>query len=68
MTKIQLSLVLATVFGLHTVSPALAGSMYKITDLGTLSPDGTDTRAASINNQGQIVGGSRTASNTARDF
>lgn len=65
MTKIQLSLVLATVFGLHTVSPALAGSMYKITDLGTLSPDGTDTRAASINNQGQIVGRSRTAGNTA---
>jgi probable HAF family extracellular repeat protein len=39
--------------------------MYKITDLGTLSPDGTDTRAASINNQGQIVGRSRTAGNTA---
>jgi probable HAF family extracellular repeat protein len=65
MTKIQLSLVLATVFGVSTTAPALAGSMYTITDLGKLIPDGTDTRAASINNQGQIVGRSRTAGNTA---
>jgi probable HAF family extracellular repeat protein len=62
--KIDRSIALAITFTAATVTPSLAGSMYRITDLGKLSPDGIDTRAAGINNRGQIVGRSRVGSGT----
>jgi probable HAF family extracellular repeat protein len=62
--KTNLSIALAIAVGMTTASPSLAGSMYRLTDLGKLAIDGTDTRAAGINNQGQIVGRSRVGSGT----
>lgn len=57
-----------TAAGLATSSPAIAASMYAITDLGTLSPEGTDTRAAAINDLGQVVGRSRIDSTASAGF
>ena len=45
-------------------SPAWAGSVYVVTDLGTLG--GTVSRATAINNKGQIVGWSRLPSTEVR--
>lgn len=41
------------------MSPSEAVSVYKVTDLGILSPGTTDTRANAINNLGQVVGRER---------
>lgn len=62
--KIQGSIALAVTLGTLIATPSLAGSMYRLTDLGKLNSAGTDTRAAGINNQGQIVGRSRVGSET----
>lgn len=45
-------------------TPAWAGSVYVVTDLGTLG--GTVSRATAINNKGQIVGWSRLPSTEVR--
>ncbi len=56
--KVGFAMAVLTAAGLlaTTASPAIAASLYAITDLGTLSPDTTDTRANAINNLGQVVG------------
>ena len=52
----KLSVFPLTLALLSPVSSAEAVSVYKITNLGILSPGTTDTRATGINNLGQVVG------------
>lgn len=62
--KQTITVTFLTIAGLGVASPSMAVSLYTITDLGSLSPQGTDTRAAGINNLGQVVGRSRFSSGT----
>ncbi|MBR8836880.1 MAG: DUF3466 family protein [Stigonema ocellatum SAG 48.90 = DSM 106950] len=54
--KAVFAMAVLTTAGIATSSPAIAASMYTITDLGSTRPDSTDIRANAINNFGQVVG------------
>ncbi|MCL1473358.1 DUF3466 family protein [Argonema antarcticum] len=64
--KLSFSLTTITALGLATSQSAEAASFYSISDLGTLG--GTESMAYGINNLGQVVGQSQTASGAKRAF
>ncbi|RUR76118.1 hypothetical protein DSM107007_47050 [Nostoc sp. PCC 7120 = FACHB-418] len=45
-----------TGLGIAICQPSSAATVYSVLDLGKLLPEGTDIRAANMNNQGQVVG------------
>lgn len=59
----RISTIIVIIFSLAAHLPAQTPSFYKVTGLGTLG--GSESRAHSINNSGQVAGWSRTPGNTA---